>query len=63
MDGYTVVTPLADAVTAAHYERASAAGIDGINTMTWVVDAGSDASVADKIDGMRRFRKDFALDG
>jgi probable F420-dependent oxidoreductase len=63
MDGYTVVTPLADAFTAAHYERASAAGIDGIITMPWVFYSGSDASVADKIDGMRRFRKDFALDG
>ena len=62
MDGYTVVTPLADAFTAEHYERAAAAGIDGIITMPWVFYCASDASVSDKIDGMRRFRKDLGLD-
>jgi len=62
MDGYTVVTPLADAFTAEHYERAAAAGIDGIITMPWVFYCAPDASVSDKIDGMRRFRKDLALD-
>ena len=62
MDGYTVVTPLADAFAAEHYERAAAAGIDGIITMPWVFYCAPDASVSDKIDGMRRFRKDLALD-
>jgi len=61
MDGYTVVTPLADAFTAEHYERAAAAGIDGIITMPWVFYCAPDASVSDKIDGMRRFRKDLGL--
>ena len=62
MDGFRVVTPLADAFTAEHYERAAAAGIDGIITMPWVFYCAPDASVSEKIDGMRRFRKDLALD-
>ncbi|WP_328357736.1 TIGR03619 family F420-dependent LLM class oxidoreductase [Mycobacterium sp. NBC_00419] len=62
MDGYTVVTPLSDAFLPEHYERASAAGIHGIITMPWVFYCAPDASVADKIDGMRRFRKDLGLD-
>ena len=62
MDGYTVVTPLSDAFTPEHYERASAAGIHGIITMPWVFYCRPDASVAEKIDGMRRFRKDLGLD-
>ncbi len=62
MDGYRVVTPLADAFLPEHYERAAAAGIDGIITMPWVFYCAPDASVSDKIDGMRRFRKDLGLD-
>ncbi len=62
MDGFRVVTPLADAFTAEHYERAAAAGIDGIITMPWVLYCAPDASVSEKIDGMRRFRKDLGLD-
>ncbi len=62
MDGFRVVTPLADAFLPEHYERAANAGIDGIITMPWVFYCAPDASVSDKIDGMRRFRKDLALD-
>ena len=62
MDGFRVVTPLTDAFTAEHFERAAAAGIDGILTMPWVFYCAPGASVAEKIDGMRRFRKDLALD-
>ena len=62
MDGYTVVTPLADAFLPEHYERAAQAGIDGIITMPWVFYCGPDAPVSEKIDGMRRFRKDLGLD-
>jgi probable F420-dependent oxidoreductase len=61
MDGFRVVTPLADAFLPEHYERAAAAGIDGIITMPWVFYCAPDASVSDKIDGMRRFRKDLGL--
>ncbi len=38
------------------------AGIDGIITMPWVFYCAPDASVSEKIDGMRRFRKDLGLD-
>lgn len=62
MDDFTVLTPLTDAVTTADYRRARDAGITGIITMPWMFYAGRDASLADKIDGMRRFRKDLALD-
>jgi probable F420-dependent oxidoreductase len=62
MDGFTVLTPLNDAFLPEHYERAEAAGITGILTMPWVFYSGPDASTADKIEGMRRFRKDLHLD-
>jgi probable F420-dependent oxidoreductase len=63
MDDFTILTPLTDAFTTAHYQRAEDAGITGIITMPWMFYAGPDASLADKIDGMRRFRKDLSLDG
>jgi len=62
MDGFEIITPLTDAFTIPHYERAEAAGITGIITMPWMFYSGPDASLADKIDGMQRFRKDLALD-
>lgn len=63
MDDFTILTPLTDAFTVADYQRAEAAGITGILTMPWMFYAGADASLAEKIDGMQRFRKDLALDG
>ena len=62
MDGFTVLTPLTDAFTPEHYARAEAAGITGIITMPWMFYAGPQASPAEKIDGMKRFRKDLGLD-
>jgi probable F420-dependent oxidoreductase len=62
MDDFTILTPLTDAFTPAHYERAEASGIDGIITMPWMFYSGPDATTAEKIDGMRKFRKDLALD-
>ena len=62
MDGFRVLTPLMDAFTIEHFERASAGGIDAVLTMPWMFYSGPKASLADKIDGMRRFRKDLALD-
>lgn len=62
MDGFEVITPLTDAFTPEHYARAEAGGITGIITMPWMFYSGPDASTADKIDGMRRFRKDMGLD-
>ena len=62
MDGFEVLTPLTDAFMPEHYERAEAAGITGIITMPWMFYAGPEANLAEKIDGMKRFRKDLALD-
>jgi probable F420-dependent oxidoreductase len=62
MDEFTVLTPLTDAFTPEHYARAEAAGITGIITMPWMFYAGPQASLAEKIDGMKRFRKDLGLD-
>lgn len=63
LDDFTILTPLTDAFTIADYQRAEAAGITGILTMPWMFYAGPDATLAEKVDGMRRFRKDLALDG
>jgi probable F420-dependent oxidoreductase len=62
LDGFTILTPLTDAFTIADYQRAADAGITGILTMPWMFYAGPDATLAEKVDGMRRFRKDLALD-
>lgn len=62
MDDFTVITPLTDALTIADYERAEAGGITHILTMPWVFYAGLDCTLAEKIDGLKRFRKDLALD-
>jgi probable F420-dependent oxidoreductase len=62
LDDFTILTPLTDAFTSADYRRAEDAGITGIITMPWMFYAGPGATLADKIDGMRRFRKDLALD-
>jgi alkanesulfonate monooxygenase SsuD/methylene tetrahydromethanopterin reductase-like flavin-dependent oxidoreductase (luciferase family) len=63
LDDFTILTPLTDAFTLADYRHAADAGITGIITMPWMFYAGPDATLADKIDGMQRFRKDLALDG
>lgn len=62
MDGFEVLTPLTDAFMPEHYERAEAGGITGIVTMPWMFYAGPEATLSEKIDGMKRFRKDLALD-
>ena len=62
MDDFTVLTPLTDAFTPEHFERAETAGIHGIITMPWMFYTGPQSSLAEKIDGMERFRKDLALD-
>ena len=62
MDDFTIITPLTDAFTPEHYARAEAAGIQGIITMPWMFYGGPAASLAEKIDGMKQFRKDLALD-
>jgi len=62
MDDFTVLTPLTDAFTIADYQRAADAGITGILTMPWMFYAGPTAALGEKVDGLRRFRKDLALD-
>lgn len=62
MDDFTVITPLTDAFTPEHYARAEAGGIQGIITMPWMFYSGPGATLAEKIDGLKRFRKDLALD-
>jgi hypothetical protein len=62
MDDFTILTPLVDAFTVPDYERAEAAGITHILTMPWMFYTGADSTTAEKIDGMRKFRKDLALD-
>jgi probable F420-dependent oxidoreductase len=63
MDDFTILTPLTDALVIPDYERAEAAGITGILTMPWMFYTGAHATPAEKVDGMKRFRKDLALDG
>ena len=62
MQDFTVITPLTDAFTPEHHARARAAGIEGIITMPWMFYSGPQATLAEKIDGLRRFRKDMQLD-
>jgi hypothetical protein len=62
MHDFTILTPLTDAFTIADYQRAEDAGISGILTMPWMFYTGPDATLAEKVDGMKRFRKDLALD-
>jgi alkanesulfonate monooxygenase SsuD/methylene tetrahydromethanopterin reductase-like flavin-dependent oxidoreductase (luciferase family) len=62
MDDFTILTPLTDASTPEHYERAEGSGITGIITMPWMFYTGVTSTLTEKIDGMRKFRKDLALD-
>ncbi|MEZ0363398.1 TIGR03619 family F420-dependent LLM class oxidoreductase [Mycobacterium sp. pUA109] len=61
MEDFTILSPLTDAFTAEDYQRAEAAGITGVLTMPWMFYTGPQASLAEKVDGMRRFRKDLGL--
>jgi len=63
MDDFTIMTPLVDAFTAADYERAEVAGITHVLTQPWMFYSGPTATTAEKVDGMKRFREDLALDG
>jgi probable F420-dependent oxidoreductase len=63
MDEFTVITPLTDAFAPEHFDRAEAGGITGIITMPWMYYTGPKSTLAEKIDGMKRFREDMRLDG
>ena len=62
MEGFRVLTPLMDAFTIEHFERATTGGIDSVVTMPWMFYSGPKATLAEKVDGMRRFRSDLKLD-
>lgn len=62
-DDFTILTPLTDALVRADYDRAAAAGITHILTQPWMFYTGPQATLAEKIDGMKRYHKDLALDG
>jgi alkanesulfonate monooxygenase SsuD/methylene tetrahydromethanopterin reductase-like flavin-dependent oxidoreductase (luciferase family) len=62
MDDFTILTPLTDAFTVADYQRAEDVGISGILTMPWMFYTGPNATLAEKVDGMKKFHKDLDLD-
>ena len=59
---FTILSPLIDAFTPADYQRAEAAGITGVLTMPWMFYAGPTATLAEKVEGLKRFRADLKLD-
>lgn len=59
MDDFTVITPLIDAFLPEHFDRAAGAGISAVLTMPWMYYSGPTASLAEKVDGMRRFAAAF----
>jgi probable F420-dependent oxidoreductase len=54
----TVVVALNDALTRDDFARAEAGGITDVMTMPWLYYHGFDATLEQKIDGMRRFAED-----
>jgi probable F420-dependent oxidoreductase len=63
VEDFAVLAPLVDAFTPADYERAERGGVTHILTMPWMFYTGADATLAEKIDGLKRFRRDQGLDG
>lgn len=63
VEDFTILTPLTDALRIEDYQRAEAAGITGILTMPWMFYTGPQANLAEKVEGMKRFRADYRLDG
>lgn len=61
LEGFEILTPLADAYLPEHFERAAQAGITGNVTMPWMFYSGPTATLAEKIDGLKRFRVDLGL--
>ena len=56
-----VVVALDDALTADDFARAEAGGVTDVMTMPWLYYHGFKATLAQKIDGMERFRDDVLL--
>jgi probable F420-dependent oxidoreductase len=59
---FAVLAPLIDALTPADYERAERGGVTHILTMPWMFHSGPNATLAEKVDDMKRFRDDLGLD-
>jgi probable F420-dependent oxidoreductase len=59
---FAVLAPLIDAFTPGDYERAEQGGVTHVLTMPWMFYSGADATLAEKIQGMKRFRDDLSLD-
>jgi probable F420-dependent oxidoreductase len=55
---FDVVTALSDAFLPEHFATAAAAGVTEVWTMPWAYYAGLDATLEQKLDGMRRFAED-----
>lgn len=55
---FSVIVALNDAFLPEHFERALAGGVTDVMTMPWAYYYGRDATVAQKIEGMRRFADD-----
>ena len=55
---YDVVVALTDAVTADDFARAAAGGVTLVMTMPWLYYYGQDATLGQKVEGIRRFRED-----
>lgn len=62
VEDFAILSPLTDAFTIADYQRAEDAGITGVLTMPWMFYTGPEAGLAEKVDGLKRFRADLALD-
>lgn len=57
-EAFEVVPALTDALTPDHFARASEGGVTMTMTMPWMYYCGPDATLADKLAGIERFRDD-----
>jgi probable F420-dependent oxidoreductase len=55
---FDIITALSDAFLPEHFATASAAGITEVWTMPWAYYSGVEATLEQKVDGMRRFAED-----
>ena len=58
---FEIITALSDAFLPEHFARASAAGITDVWTIPWAYYSGLDATLEEKLDGMRRCAEDVML--
>jgi len=59
--GFRVITALTDAFTPAHFAAAGQQGITDVWTMPWAYYHGLDATLEEKLDGIRRFADDVLV--